>query len=97
MRHCDAAIVFSFARSKNGKKLADGKRWIFNTYRQWQEMFPFWTEVTIKRLFRKLERTEVLISCQPEGTISRRKYYRFSNTFYAAIRKGQIDLASGSK
>ena len=90
-------LHFLLRYPKNGKKLADGKRWIFNTYRQWQEMFPFWTEITIKRIFRKLERTGVVVSCQPEGTISRRKYYRLSDQVNTAFLKEQNDLASGSK
>jgi len=90
-------LHFLLRDPNNGKKLPDGKRWIFNTYRQWQEMFPFWTEITIKRIFRKLEGMEVIVSCQPEGTISRRKCYRLSDMVYAAFAEEQNDLASASK
>jgi len=27
----------------------DGRRWIYNTYEQWQEQFPFWSISTIRR------------------------------------------------
>lgn len=37
-------------------KTADDKKWIRNSYREWQEdNFPFWDENTIKRAFKNLE------------------------------------------
>lgn len=34
----------------------DGKRWIYNTYEQWQEQFLFWSIPTIKRAFTVLRK-----------------------------------------
>jgi uncharacterized phage protein (TIGR02220 family) len=42
--------------------LKDGKRWIFNTYKDWQKQFPFWSERTIMRAFNALEEAGYLIS-----------------------------------
>lgn len=71
-------IAFLLDRTESGKVLDhDGERWLFNTYEAWQEQFfPFLSVKTIQRTFLELERKGLLVSCQPEGRISRRKYYR---------------------
>jgi hypothetical protein len=83
---------------QNGKEL-NGHRWIYNTYSQWKrDFFPFWSEDTIKRIFNSLEGKNIVISCQPEKNISRRKYYRVSEAAikfltmerYEKSRSGQI-------
>jgi uncharacterized phage protein (TIGR02220 family) len=40
----------------------EGRRWTFNTYKEWQKQFPFWSEISIKRSFLKLEEQGLLIS-----------------------------------
>ncbi len=71
-------IVDLLDRTESGKLLNhDGERWLFNTYESWQEQFfPFLSVMTVQRTFVELERKGLLVSCQPEGGISRRKYYR---------------------
>ena len=32
----------------------DGRRWIYNTYSDWQEQFPFWSVATIRRTLTSL-------------------------------------------
>lgn len=39
----------------------DGRYWVYNTYEQWQEQFPFWSIMTIRRTFTKLENMGLLI------------------------------------
>src|SRR5262245_9395060 len=39
-----------------------GRKWIYNTYKDWQKQFPFWSESTIRRAIRSLEDRELLIS-----------------------------------
>lgn len=39
-----------------------GRKWIFNTYKEWQKQLPFWSESTIKRTIRSLEDQGYLIS-----------------------------------
>lgn len=34
----------------------EGRRWVYKTYEQWQQHFPFWTISTVRRIFRKLEK-----------------------------------------
>ncbi len=33
----------------------EGRKWIYNTYKDWQKQLPFWSESTIKRAIRSLE------------------------------------------
>lgn len=57
----------------------DGFKWIFNTYEEWQENFPFWSIHTIQRTFTNLEHRGLIISAQlDKGNYDRRKYYRIN-------------------
>lgn len=69
-------LQFLLREPRNGKD-AEGHRWIYNTYEEWQkECFPFWSITTIQRVFSDLEEKGLVRSIQPEGRASRRKYYR---------------------
>jgi hypothetical protein len=47
---------------KSGKE-RDGQVWIYNTYGEWHEQMPFWSERTIQRIVGNLiERKLVLVS-----------------------------------
>lgn len=52
---------------KSGKKETiekhyhDGRWWIYNTYEQWQDQFPFWCEKTVRRTIKRLEKMDLLI------------------------------------
>lgn len=47
----------------NGKagKLIDGKRWVYNTYKDWEENFPFWSNATIRRTIASCEKQNIII------------------------------------
>lgn len=56
-----------------------GHVWTHNTYEEWGETFPFWSERTIRRTFNKLEKPEWGPSQQPLLISSRApntKFYR---------------------
>ena len=77
-------LHFYRADTHNGR-VHDGERWILKSYDDWQrDDFPFWSAVTIRRIFRALEKRKLVISCQPEGRFSRRKYYRID---YGGLEK----------
>ena len=77
-------LHFYLANPDNGR-VHDGERWIFNSYEQWHKSdFPFWSAVTIRRIFCDLEKRKLIASRQPEGRASRRKYYRIN---YGALEK----------
>lgn len=40
----------------------DGRRWIYNTYADWEEQFPFWSLSTIRRTIGKLEKEGLILS-----------------------------------
>ncbi|RHW32859.1 replication protein [Neobacillus notoginsengisoli] len=42
--------------------LIDGRSWIYNTYKEWNEQLPFWSESTIKRVFKTLEDLGYVVS-----------------------------------
>ena len=42
------------------KHTHDGKRWIYNSYKSWEEQFPFWSNVTIRRTISSLEKQGLL-------------------------------------
>ena len=39
-----------------------GKKWLYNTYNDWQEQFPFWSVMTIRRTIASLEKKNLLIT-----------------------------------
>ncbi len=80
-------LHFLLRDERNGKKLKDGRRWIYNTYEQWQEdHFPWMTVITLRRKLCAMEKDELILSCQPEGGLSRRKYYRLNTTELCQIQ-----------
>lgn len=38
----------------------EGKKWIYNSYKSWEEQFPFWSNVTIRRTISSLEKQGLL-------------------------------------
>jgi len=59
-----------------GRRIEE-KQWIFNTAEDWRwQYFPFWTEKIIRKAMANLSRLNLIETIQPEGRVSRRKYYR---------------------
>lgn len=78
-------LHFLLRMPKNGK-VHKGKRWIYNTYAGWRaQYFPFWSEKTIERILGRLEKLDLVESCQPEGRRSRRKHYRLNEEAIQAM------------
>ncbi|NYE05731.1 hypothetical protein F4694_002506 [Bacillus niacini] len=44
------------------KRKIEGKKWVYNTYEDWQKQFPFWSISTIRRTFYSLEKSGIVIS-----------------------------------
>lgn len=70
----------------NGRtsKLIDGKRWIYNTYKDWEENFPFWSNATIRR---------TISSCEKQGLIYVGNYNRagFDKTKWYAVNYETVE------
>jgi hypothetical protein len=64
----------------SGTKIGEDN-YVFNTYEQWKrDFFPFWSERTIQRIFLHLEKVGYIASIQPDGLVSRKKYYRVTRS-----------------
>lgn len=80
--------------TRNGAE-HDGHRWLYNTYEEWREnFFPFWSERTLRRVFDQLETMNLLVSCQPEGRSSRRKWYRINQGMLQQLTEERIPEAA---
>ncbi|WP_439236736.1 hypothetical protein [Lonepinella koalarum] len=49
--------------------IRDGKKWVFNTYEQWSEIFPFACERTIRKAINNFEKLGILISTDKYNTM----------------------------
>lgn len=86
-------IQFLCSTPRSGR-IIDGYRYIWNTYEQWRDQhFPFWSIDIIKKKMILLEREGWLVTRQPDGVMSRKKYYRLSEGFK---RKATIRMAAES-
>lgn len=46
----------------NSKHNHEGKCWIYNSYKEWQKQFPFWSNATIRRAISSLEKQNLLVT-----------------------------------
>lgn len=49
-------------KAKDERKFKDGRWWVYNSYDEWQENFPWWSLPTIKRTIYRLEEAGLLLS-----------------------------------
>ncbi|PTJ72051.1 replication protein [Staphylococcus hyicus] len=60
----------------SSKHYHDGKKWVYNSYPEWQKQFPFWSERTIKRTFGSLEKQNLLhVGNYNKAGFDRTKWY----------------------
>lgn len=89
-------VHYWLLRSKNKK---DGHVWVYKTYVEWQEEFPFWSESTIKRAITSLEKQNVLISTSKYNKMpmDRTKWYTINYPTLQGQPLGQNDTMLGSE
>ncbi|HDP5804059.1 TPA: DnaD domain protein [Staphylococcus aureus] len=46
----------------NSKHEYENKKWIYNSYKNWEAQFPFWSNVTIRRAISSLEKQNLLLT-----------------------------------
>jgi hypothetical protein len=82
-------------KRKSGK-VVDGTRWIFNSYGQWQEQFPFLTEKVIGNAIRSLEKQGYLLSRQDLNAVGsdRRKWYTIDYDRFRDVERPDSDDGS---
>lgn len=66
-----------------------GRKWVFNTYQEWQKQFPFWSINTIKRAVYSLEKKGILISgCFNKVATDKTKWYTIDyDVLFAIVSK----------
>lgn len=81
---------------RHAKKI-NGRLWTYNSIKNWNEQFPFWSERTIKRVFSSLEKDGLLVT----GNFNK---YKFDKTKWYSIdvnkvsnRLGQFDPVGSDK
>ena len=59
------------------KNLKEGYHWVYNSYDQWKEQFPFWSIRTLRRTFLSLEEMGLLVSDNLNNRgFDKKKWYR---------------------
>lgn len=77
-------------------RMFEGNLYVYNTYPQWQEQFPFWSVPTIKRTILSLEQRELILSATlNRAGMDRTKWYSINyaklDEIVASTRMDQID------
>ena len=65
-------------------KEAEGRSWIYNSYKSWQEQLPFWSESTIRRTLKTLVDQKIIIT----GNFNK---YKFDKTIWYSIDYDKVD------
>ena len=76
--------------------IKDGKRWIYNTYKDWKQQFPFWSEKTIMRTFLALEEEGYVVSANYNRMkIDKTKWYTIDYDKLAEIEEDLVTVTTG--
>ncbi|KGO31657.1 hypothetical protein Q757_05875 [Oenococcus alcoholitolerans] len=68
-------------------EVKEGKKWVYNTYEDWQKQFPYLKMATIRRTFKSLEKQGLLIT----GNFNK---YSFDKTKWYSIDYEKLDSLS---
>lgn len=69
--------IHYWLRKSNNVK--DGHKWIYNSMPNWQKQFNFWSLPTVKRVFRSLEKQDLLITANyNKAGFDKTKWYRIN-------------------
>ncbi|MEJ9210095.1 DnaD domain protein [Bacillus smithii] len=59
--------------------IRDGYKWVYNTYDDWKEQFPFWSKSTIRRTITRLENSGlIIVGNYNKLKIDNTKWYRIN-------------------
>src|SRR5690606_14308674 len=67
----------------------EGRKWVYNTYAEWQKNFPFWSKRTIQGIVLRLENEGLIESTDAHNDDSR------DRTKWYTINYGHPDLNDG--
>jgi DNA-binding PadR family transcriptional regulator len=89
--------------SRTNNNFKEGKHWVYNTYSQWQEQFPFLSEVTIRRSIKSLESQGLLVSKNfNSNSFNKVKWYTINYGKLEELedklnKKSSINISDGAK
>ncbi|MDP9374208.1 MAG: hypothetical protein M3Q65_17485, partial [Chloroflexota bacterium] len=95
--------VYYWLDDRRKPEVRDGERWIYNTYADWQDQFPFFSTRTVQRTFLNLERKGLLKSSHfsryPDaGAVDHTKWYTIDFAEVRALRTaGQSARMAGDE
>lgn len=76
---------------KANKNFYEGYYWTFNTYDQWLEQFPFWSEKTLRRTITKLENIGLVVTANYNKLkIDRTKWYRIDYKMLESLEESPL-------
>jgi hypothetical protein len=77
------------------KTTRSGRKWVYNSYDEWQAQFPFWSISTIRRAFTSLEKRGLVRSEQPEAHARQmRKWYTIDYEALESLSSGTDQTCS---
>ena len=66
----------------------DGKKWIYNTYDDWNEQFPFWSVMTIRRVINSLEKQKlILIANYNKAGFDKTRWYSIDYSVVESVNR----------
>jgi len=69
---------------KNGRNYHEGRYWTYNTIDEWQKEFPFWSNSTIKRIFKRLRDMDLI-------QVDNFNVYQMDRTLWYTINYRELD------
>lgn len=79
--------IHYWLRNPKSGVVRQGRKWVFNSYEEWQEQMPFWSARTIQRIAVELE-TRRLVTSDTLGGRDRRKWYTINYDEVDKLLKG---------
>ena len=66
----------------------DGKKWIYNTYDDWNKQFPFWSVMTIRRTITSLEKQNlILIANYNKASFDKTRWYSINYPVVESVNR----------
>lgn len=75
-------IHYWLEQSKHEHK---GKKWIYNSYKEWENQFPFWSNATIRRTITSLEKKNLIY-------VDNFNKYNFDKTKWYSINYDELEI-----
>jgi hypothetical protein len=86
-------IHYWIVRANKGQFQNSHTSWIYNTYEQWQKQFCFFSERTIRRAIKSLEKQGILLTKSNKSSYVKVKYYTIN---YSKIAQLGFNLCNSS-